>query len=204
MTDLMYSSDEDQQFFLKCVEGLPVINGFSGDGIDSNGEPMPYGIGPHSVRCLRRIVEIVKPKRILEIGFNVGISSSVWLNLCDASIVSVDISDRKETLVAADMLDARYPGRFKFICSDSAAALHPIVNHTAEKFDLIFIDGGHLEHHVMADIDLAKRLGIPYLAFDDYLPQFGPGVQPAIKNNEVALAMVEEMGNIVLMKNNFV
>jgi hypothetical protein len=194
MTDLMYSSTEDQQFFLKCIEGLPVINGFSGDGIDSNGEPMPYGIGPHSVRCLRRIVEIVKPKRILEIGFNVGISSSVWLNLCDASVVSVDISDRKETLTAAEILDARHPGRFKFICSDSAVVGERI-NYD---FDLIFIDGGHLEHHVMADIDLAFALGIPYLAFDDYLPQFGPGVQPAIEKH--GLKMIEEMGNIVLME----
>jgi hypothetical protein len=192
--ELLSASEEDQQFFFKCVQGLPLV---SADGMDSNGQPMPYFLGAHSVRCLRRIVELVEPKSILEIGFNVGVSSSLWLNLSSASVVSVDISDRQETLTAAKKLSDDYPDRFDFILSDSAKLFgNPQLEGL--KFDLIFIDGGHLEHDVLADIKLALDLGIKYLAFDDYLPKYGPGVQPAIEKH--GLTMIEEMGNIVLMR----
>lgn len=209
MTDaeLMYASDEDVKFFLRVTEGLPKINGFSMDGLDSNRQPMAYGCGPHSVRCLREIVEITKPKVLFEIGFNCGYSAVMWLELGVQKVISCDISDRNETLQAADIIGDRYTdGRFSFFVEDSGQILSGRGNlnwlskHT---FDLIFIDGGHLEHHVVADIQLALALNIKYLAFDDWLEQFGPGVQPAIAQFP-ELKEVKIMGNVALFQNTLV
>lgn len=208
MTDaeLMYASDEDVAFFLRVTEGLPKINGFSMDGKDSNGDPMPFGMGPHSVRCLREIVEIVKPKEMMEIGFCAGYSSAMFLALSDVRIASFDISNRQETIRGAEILQERYPKRLHLTVIDSAS----IVNHkgiwewlSKISYDLILIDGGHLEHHVMADIDLALKLKIKYLAFDDIIHRFGPGVQPAIDKHP-ELKLVKEMGNIGLYLNTTV
>jgi len=199
--ELMYASHEDQVFYLQCVNGLPGIEGFSKDGLDSNGRPMDYGVGAHSVRCFREIVEIAKPTSILEIGLNCGYSSALWLNMTDAKVLSVDISDRAETLEAGRILSKKFDPRFFYVISDSAVLLK---NHSEDLahygFDLTFIDGGHLEHHVISDIELALALNIKWLAFDDILPQFGPGVLPAIAKFP-QLKEVKTMGNIALYQN---
>lgn len=199
--ELMYASDEDIAFFHKCTAGLPGVEGFSGTGFDANGNRIPYGCGPHSVRCLREIVEIAKPKAIIEIGLNCGYSSALWLNMSDAYVLSVDISDRKETLEAGRILNEKFFGRFSFIICDSAKLLdeYPALLKN-QKFNLTFVDGGHLEHHVMADIKLALDLKIKWLAFDDVLPQFGPGVLPSIAKHP-QLEEVKTLGNIALYKN---
>ena len=200
--ELMYASDEDIAFFHKCTAGLPGVEGFSGTGFDANGERIPYGVGPHSVRCFREIVDIVKPKSILEIGFNLGYSCSIWLNLTNgAKVLSVDISDKAETLKAGEILNEKFFSRFSFIICDSAKLMEEWgITLEKQKFDLTFIDGGHLEHHVMADIKLALDLKIKWLAFDDILSQFGPGVLPAIAKHS-QLEEVKTLGNIALYKN---
>jgi hypothetical protein len=189
----MYASENDSKFFLEVSKGLATLAGLTGTGKDKYGVPLPYGVGPHSVRCMRAVVDIVKPKTILEIGFNMGYSSAIWLTLTDANVVGVDISDKDETLHGAKVLSERYPGRFEFVLSDSAQVLPKL---EGRQFDMIFIDGGHLEHHVMNDIGIAKALNIPRLCFDDWLPEFGPGVQPAIKN--WGLNVEHVFGNIAL------
>jgi hypothetical protein len=191
----MYSTPEDQALYLECVKGLPTLAGFSGTGRDENDVPIPYGVGPHSVRCIREVCEIVQPKSILEIGFNLGYSASLWLHFTSATLFSVDISNKRETLAAATTLTERYPDRFTFLCCDSFKLLPRL---EGKKFDLIFIDGGHLDEHVMNDIRVAQALDIPNLCFDDWLPQFGPGVQPSIARYKLTVAKV--MGNIALAK----
>src|SRR5574342_680219 len=111
-SELMFSNKEDQKFYLKAVEGLPLINGYSMNGLESEGVPMCYGVGPHSVRCMREVVEIVNPKRIFEIGTNVSYSAALWLELAlDASIWTCDIDRKKETVDAAKNKRKRYPKR---------------------------------------------------------------------------------------------
>jgi len=55
----------------------------------------------------------------------------------------------------------------------------------------------------MADIKLALDLKIKWLAFDDILSQFGPGVLPAIAKHP-ELEEVVTLGNIALYKNTSV
>jgi hypothetical protein len=104
-------------------------------------------------------------------------------------------SNKAETLHSAKILTNRFPDRFEFILFDSAKVYDHI---KYRNFDMIFIDGGHLDHHVMADIKLAQDLEIPWLIFDDWLPQFGPGVQPSIA--KYPLEVLEIIGNIAICK----
>lgn len=193
--ELRFSSDEDKKFYDSCVRNLPTVSGFAGTGRDARGIPIPFGCGPHGVKWLREVCEIVKPVSILEIGFNLGFSASLWLSLTSAKLTSVEISDKPETMFSAGVIKERFGDRFRFIQADSSKAL-PILGSL--RFDLIFIDGGHLEPDVQADINLARALGIPNVCFDDWIPQYGPGVQPAIAKSN--LEIVKILGNIALTK----
>lgn len=196
--ELMYASDEDIAFFHKCTAGLPGVEGFSGTGFDAKGNQIPYGCGPHSVRCIRNIVEIVKPKSILGIGTNLCYSDAMWLELApEAKILSLDISDKEETLRAVSIMEDRYRSRFEFLLTDSKTAFNKIKDR---QFDLAFIDGDHLEDGVTSDIKTCLDLGIKYLSMDDWLPQFGPGVQPSVKKFPIKIIVV--CGNITLLRTD--
>lgn len=201
MTDeeLMQSTQEEQEFFLKCVKGFPGLEGFSGTGYDAKGERIPWGSGPHNVRAYREIIQIVKPRSILEIGFNMGYATAVFLNLCDCDIVSIDISDKDETMSAAEILYKQFPKRFDFLCCDSKYLLvHGSRFVNSKTFDMIFIDGNHLEEYVTNDIDLGMKLGIKWFVLDDWQPNFGPGVQ--ISAAKFPLEIVKVFGNTALLK----
>lgn len=195
--ELMVSTPEEQAFWLNCVKGLPGLAGFSGTGYDAQGVRIPWGSGPHNLKAYRDIVEMVKPKSILEIGFNIGYSSAMWLNLCDCKVVSVEISDKAETIDAADKLFERFGGRIHVMIGDSGTEKMKY-DVSVRKYDMIFIDGGHLEENVMADIKLAQDLNIPWIALDDWIPRFGPGVQAAAA--KFPLELVLELGNTALLK----
>ena len=134
---------------------------------------------------------------ILEIGFNIGWSAKIWLSLTDAKIVSVDISKRKDTLIAVKKMKEMYPDRFHFLNVDSKSVL-PDLTKMDCRFDLVFIDGDHTFESIDNDIQVALELKAPYIFFDDWLPRYGPGTAPAV--NKHNLEIVEEMGNMLLAK----
>lgn len=197
--ELLYASPEDIDIFMHCTAGLPTQLGNSGTGLDKQGIPIPYSCGAHSVKALRDIINTVNPSSILEIGFNIGHSASLWLHLSTAKLVSIDISCKQETIDASFVLRNRYPDRFFFLFGDSKS----LRNNPPEQqpYDLIFIDGGHLLEDVIADTETAISLDIPYIAFDDILPQYGD-VQKAI-DQFMNLTLVKKIGNIALYKNNY-
>jgi predicted O-methyltransferase YrrM len=190
--ELMSHTEEERQFYLESVKGLPTGGGFKGTGFDKYGKQIPWGLGPHSIKCMKRAIAIFKPTSILEIGFNCGWSSSMWLNMCDASIVGVDISDKDETIEGARILTERFSGRFKFVLSGSQT-VYDKVNDM--QFDMIFIDGDHTAAGICSDVNLGIRLGIKNFFFDDWLPQFGE-TQVALKN--MPIKVIEVIGNMAL------
>lgn len=192
--ELLYASEEDRAFYKKIADQLPSMSGKNNDGLDKFGTPIPYHSGAHILRHIRKTLEIVNPYRILEIGFNMGHSAHMFLELCSSDVISCDISEKDETIEAAKILKAKYRDRFSFewrIDIDKH-------NFGPCSFDLIFIDGGHEEEDVTKDIQLAKDLGIPYLLFDDIYRRFGPGVLPSIEKFD--LELVEDMNNLRLYK----
>lgn len=159
--------------------------------------PTPFSCGPHSLKHIRRVCELTKPKLMIEIGFNIGWSASMWLTFSDTKIISIDISTRENTAKAASSLTEKYPDRFEFILSDSKSVL-PILKQRKIEPDLVFIDGDHTVQGVKNDTEIALALNSPFVFFDDWLPKYGPGTRPAIK--EYNLKIIEEMGNMVLTK----
>lgn len=190
--ELMVYAPEDLPIYFEATDGLPRLEGFKLNGIDKYNKHIPYGSGPHILAHIRSVLEIVKPKNVLEIGFNLGYGSGIFLLLSDANVVSTDISDKDETVAGAKVLTEKYAERFKFYFRSE---LPKAKNY----FDLIFIDGGHFESEVTEDIQLAKDLNIPYLLFDDIYHRFGPGVLPAI-NKYPDLQLVKDMDNLRLYK----
>lgn len=195
--ELMSASTEERFFWQQCVKGLPGLEGFSGTGKDADGVQIPWGSGPHNLRAFREFVKIVKPQHIFEVGFNLGYSAVVWLNICKATVTSIDISQKEETLVAAKFLKEIYPDRFVFMLGDSYRAWD-IIHWQHPKFDMAFIDGSHLEEDVVKDIEVCWKFRIHYLVMDDWLPRFGPGVQAAVA--KYPLEVVGVIGNTALVK----
>jgi len=189
---LLECSDNDKAFFNECVKGLPTRKGFLGNYTDKYGIEIPYGSEAHIVQHLRKAVEIVKPKLILEIGFNCGWSAAIWLNICNAGLVSIDISDKEETLVAAEILKNRFTSRFYFKLRKDFIEL------VRNSYDLIFIDGDHRESFIVDDINLAKDLNIPYILFDDCYERYGETM--AALNHFPDLELVHDMDNLKLYK----
>src|SRR4051794_3060112 len=66
------------------------------------------------------VIDIARPKRILEIGFFRGASSFFWLYLSKAKVLSID-SMRWEgcELNNVKKLMDKFPERFNFICESS-------------------------------------------------------------------------------------
>lgn len=156
-----------------------------------------YGLGPHSMPILKDVLEMTKPERILEIGFGAGASSAMWLYLSPGVLVtSVDNTTDEQQLRAAVMLGERYKWRFEFFNEDSRTAIR---NMVGRRFSLCFIDGDHSLEGVRNDIDLAGKLAIPWVLFDDWWPHYGPGVQGAVAEWP-RLLPVKQWGNLMLMR----
>ncbi len=93
-------------------------------------------------------------KKILEIGFNAGHSSELFLsNRQDTKVLSFDIMDHDYGYVGKDYIDFSFQNRHQLIIGDSQDTVpHFSKNNPNEHFDLIFIDGGHEESCAAADI----------------------------------------------------
>jgi cephalosporin hydroxylase len=117
---------------------------------------------------IQDILTKLKPETMLEIGFNIGYSASMWLEFDPdqkLKLTSVDIGIHKDTLKAAEAVKNLHPERFNFILSDSKKVKPQIEDKI---FDVAFIDGDHSATGVASDIRLCLDLKIPYLIFDDW------------------------------------
>lgn len=119
-------------------------------------------------------LQIIQPKNILETGFFMGASSSMWLHLSDATLTSVDpMVNLYDPSVKHDgrpenvnKLKIQFPGRFTFLQKDSREVRPDLVG---QKFDLFFIDGDHLDTGIRNDLQLAIDLDIPWVLVDDFV-----------------------------------
>jgi predicted O-methyltransferase YrrM len=197
--ELLQVSVEDKKLFDEITKGLPSREGYGGNFIDHNGVEIPYGSEAHVLRHIREAITIVQPKKILEIGLNRGHGSAMLLALSKANVTSIDVSNRKETVHAGIHLVHQYPDRFKFFICDSAKVFDAL---SVNKFDLVFVDGGHDMASVLVDINLCENLKVPYILFDDVYPRYGEVLQ-AIGKYEDELELVKDMDNLRLYKTNW-
>ena len=109
-----------------------------------------------------------KVQNILEIGFNIGYSASMWLEFDPdkkSHITSVDIGIHKDSVKASEAVKALHGDRFEFILCDSKKVSNQL---KGQLFDMIFIDGDHSGPGIYNDIQLAIRLQVPLILVDDW------------------------------------
>ena len=121
--------------------------------------------------------------KILEIGFNGGFSSGVFLNCReDITVTSVDLGAHDYILPTKAWIDKKFPNRHLLLVGDSTSVLPRIPQHIKEA-DCIFIDGGHLGDVPYKDIQNTLLHCRPdaYIIIDDYA-QYAPDVVKAVNH----------------------
>lgn len=127
-------------------------------------------------------------KRIVEIGFNLGVSAAAFLAARpDIQVVSIDIGAHAYVLPAKRNIDRHFPGRHSLVIGDSTAAvpfLHGFFN-VAGPVDLFMIDGYHVEPVPRIDLSNALAWCGPetYIIVDDVCATYGgEGVNAAVRD----------------------
>jgi predicted O-methyltransferase YrrM len=112
------------------------------------------------VELLKKLLNEKNIKNILEIGFNAGHSSEIFLeSRNDIYVTSFDMGIHRYVKVAKQYIDKTYPTRHKLIYGDSRITLPEYIeNNSDKKFDLIFIDGGHYHDVPQRDLFNCKLL----------------------------------------------
>ncbi len=119
---------------------------------------------------------------ILEIGLNGGHSAENFFRFCKGlkKFVSFDINHHAYTPVAVEYFKLTYPARFEFIPGDSMKTVPEYCKKFRDqKFDLIYIDGGHSYDLCLNDILNCKWLAHrgTHVWIDDY---GSPVIQQAV------------------------
>jgi hypothetical protein len=95
-----------------------------------------------------------KARSIMEIGFNAGHSSLLYLVSNPTSTLQIfDLGEHKYTRPCFEYLSSQFPNRMKIEFGDSRQTVPAyIAKNTGRVFDMIHVDGGHTEPIVRADI----------------------------------------------------
>jgi predicted O-methyltransferase YrrM len=97
---------------------------------------------------------------IMEIGFNAGHSSEIFLRSNpQATVTSFDLGTHPYTAFAKQYIDKKYPCRHTLILGDSTVTVPTYYQeHPDNVFDVIFIDGGHEYSIAKADLENGRKL----------------------------------------------
>lgn len=136
-------------------------------------------------------------KTILEIGFNAGLSSGVFLaTRPDIKVISVDIGHHEYILPAQKLISRVFPGRHQLIVGDSADVLPQLLDTLKMSPDLIFLDGAHTEPVVSQDVTNCLALMKPgsWMLIDDvhlknqqYQPEVRAAVLQAVQQKRLVI-----------------
>ena len=115
---------------------------------------------PEQEKLLKEFVSKDSVRSVLEIGFNAGHSSEIFLeNNKNVHVVSFDLNEYKCVTIGKQFIDKKYPGRHELIIGNSIITVPEYIkNNPTKKFDIIFIDGGHTYEVAHDDLVNCKSL----------------------------------------------
>lgn len=122
-----------------------------------------------TIKSLQNVLNVTQTKRMFEIGFNAGHSSTLWLELDpEMHVMAVDICQHRYTLNNAIKMKLKYGERFDFYQANS----QDLVPELITGHDTYFIDGDHSVKGISHDLALCSRAGGDYIIVDDYHPKW--------------------------------
>ena len=144
---------------------------------------------PQQQTDLRDLVSSPTIQRVLEIGFNAGHSSDVFLSANPAcTVTSFELGRWPYTATAKEYIDAHYPGRHTMILGDSTKSLPDYIDTNPAPFDLLFIDGGHEDEIPHLDLQNCLRLahvGSILIMDDTNMPKPWGAWSKALESNQI-------------------
>lgn len=179
---------EEQSYFYRTADDEAVFNRAS-VGLQGLGPGEPYHCGPHNMRAFKFALQQVPKARVFEVGFNLGYSAAVMLELGAEHVESIDIRNTPKMQLSAQTLGQHYKGRLTVHFGTTVQKLTTIL-----PADLAYIDGGHEHADVLADVQFCLKQGLKRFLFDDWPPMYGPGVQPVIR--EMDLLPIAVVGSL--------
>ena len=143
-----------------------------------------------SLESIKAMCDKINPSNILELGFNRGMSAIMWLEGSDAILHSIDIKHPDQVANSVEYISNTYLFRFTYTSLDHNQ-LDQYENEFKNKYDLIFIDGGHSYDAILRDTKNALTFNPKYIAYDDYFhPAHGTDTKKVI--NHFDLEVIEE------------
>lgn len=138
---------------------------------------------PEELQYLYKTAQRSGITKIAEIGFHLGFSSYAFLKANrQATVVSFDLGSHDFVPAAKKIIDRKFPGRHTLLYGDSMKTIPEFAEQNPdEKFDLIFIDGGHDYKTARADIRNMRKLATAdtLVIMDDLTPWLPWGKGPA-------------------------
>jgi predicted O-methyltransferase YrrM len=131
------------------------------------------------ITVAKDVLEITNAKTMLEIGFNIGYSAAIWLELGIEDLIALDIGYHSDTLPAIKATAKQYNTK-KVLwwigdsTSDEAKELD------MPKIDMSFIDGEHSYRAAMSDSLLSIDYGADWLVYDDVIEFHSNGIDKVI------------------------
>lgn len=111
------------------------------------------------VHFLKNIVNNENIFNVMEIGFNAGHSADLFLSSNkNINLVSFDLGDHSYVKIGKEYIDKKFPNRHKLILGDSLITVPEYIKKNNNKFDIIFIDGGHEYKNAKGDLLNCKML----------------------------------------------
>ena len=132
------------------------------------------------VDIAKDILEITKANSILEIGFNIGYSASVWLENGITRLTVIDINNHKDTLPAIRATAAAYASTayVNWWIGDSKS--EEAYELDIKSIDACFIDGEHSYDGALNDSWLGIHYGAKWLIYDDVIENHVNGIHSVI------------------------
>ena len=129
------------------------------------------------------ILNKTNAKSMLEIGFNIGYSASVWLEAGIDILAIIDINNHKNTESALIATKEKYSNKhLMWLLEDSTSEKSK--NWIIPNIDIAFIDGGHTYDICLSDSRLAIYKGASWLVYDDVIENHQNGIWRAIQELE--------------------